>query len=288
MTRTISDIRREIAAAYIADPTIQHAYKLTAGKTFEEQFSKVSLESILFWTFASAVWTLETLFDKHRTEVAQLVSEAEPHTLRWYAQRAKAYLHGHALPPYKDRYDLSSISPEEQERAAVVRYAVASEYQGVVHIKVAGADKDKKPTALPTATLTALTRYLEVIKDAGVQLRISSATGDELRLTLTIYLTPSLLINGKPSEDFDKHIRQTITSNVADLPFDGVFRPADLVIALSKLSGVEASEVTYAAARPSSYDSFTPFTGYHRPSAGYFLLSDLTLNYKPYEPYTDR
>lgn len=288
MPRSISDIRREIAAAYIADPTIQHAYKLTAGKTFEEQFSKVSLESILFWAFASAVYTLESLFSKHRTEVAQLVSEAEPHTLRWYAQRAKAYLHGHALPPYKDRYDLSFISPEEQERAAVVRYAVASEYQGVVHIKVAGADKDKKPTALPTATLTALTRYLEVIKDAGVQLRISSATGDELRLTLTLYLTPSLLINGKPSEDFDKRIRQTITSNVADLPFDGVFRPADLVIALSKLSGIEASEVNSAAARPSSYDSFIPFTGYHRPSAGYFLLSNLSLNYKPYEPYTDR
>ena len=69
MTRTISDIRREIAAAYIADPTIQHAYKLTAGKTFEEQFSKVSLESILFWAFASAVWTLETLFDKDRKSV---------------------------------------------------------------------------------------------------------------------------------------------------------------------------------------------------------------------------
>ena len=113
MPRTISDIRREIAAAYIADPTIQHAYKLTAGKTFEEQFSKVSLESILFWAFASAVYTLESLFSKHRTEVAQLVSEAEPHTLRWYAQRAKAYLHGYSLPPYKDRYDLSAISPEE-------------------------------------------------------------------------------------------------------------------------------------------------------------------------------
>lgn len=288
MPRSISDIRREIAAAYIADPTVQRSYKLDPRKTYDEQFSKVSLESILFWAFASAVYTLETLFSKHRTEVAQLVSEAEPHTLRWYAQRAKAYLHGYSLPPYKDRYDLSSISPEEQERAAVVRYAVASEYRGVVHIKVAGSAEDKKPIALPSTTLTALTRYLEVIKDAGVQLRVSSASGDELRLTLSLYLTPSLLINGKPSDDLDKRIRQTITSNVTDLPFDGVFRPADLVIALSKLSGVEASEVTYAAARPSSYDSFTPFTGYHRPSAGYFLLSDLTLNYKPYEPYTDR
>ena len=284
MPRSISDIRREIAAAYIADPNIQHAYKLTAGKTFEEQFSKVSLESILFWAFASAVYTLESLFSKHRTEVAQLVSEAEPHTLRWYAQRAKAYLHGYSLPPYKDRYDLSSISPEEQERAAVVRYAVASEYQGVVNIKVAGAGKSGQPIALDTNIITSLTRYLEVIKDAGVQIRVSSGAGDELRLALTVYLTPSVLINGAPSEELDNRIRQAITRNVSDLPFDGVFRPADLVIELSRVIGVEASEVTSASARPSSYDTFIPFTGYHRPASGYFILSNLDLNYKPYEP----
>lgn len=70
MPRSISDIRREIAAAYIADPTVQRSYKLDPRKTYDEQFSKVSLESILFWAFASAVWTLEALFDKHRTEVA--------------------------------------------------------------------------------------------------------------------------------------------------------------------------------------------------------------------------
>lgn len=284
MPRSISDIRREIAAAYIADPTVQRSYKLDPRKTYDEQFSKVSLESILFWAFASAVWTLETLFDKHRSEVAQLVSEAEPHTLRWYAQRAKAYLHGHALPPYKDRYDLSTITSEEQERAAVVRYAVASEYQGVVNIKVAGAGKEGQPIALDTNVVTSLTRYLEVIKDAGVQIRVSSGAGDELRLALTVYLTPSVLIDGEPSDDLDKRIRQAITRNVSDLPFDGVFRPADLVIELSRIIGVEASEVTNASARPSSYDAFVPFTGYHRPSAGYFVLSNLDLNYKPYEP----
>lgn len=285
MPRTISDIRREIAAAYIADPNIQRSYKLDPRKTYDEQFSKVSLESILFWAFASAVWTLEVLFDKHRTEVAQLVSEAEPHTLRWYAQRAKAYLHGYALPPYKDRYDLSSISLEEQEKASVVRYAVASEWRGVVQIKVAGADKEGRPQVLPSEVIDPFRVYMETIKDAGVQIRISSSTGDELRLSLTIYLSPALLANGMPSDELDKHIRQEIARNVADLPFDGVFRPSDLVVSLSKISGVEASEVTSSSARPSSYDDFKSFTGYHRPSAGYYYLDNLSITYKPYIPY---
>ena len=55
MARTIQEIRRSISEAFIADPTIQAGYKLAPGKTFEEQFSKVSLEAILFWVFASAI-----------------------------------------------------------------------------------------------------------------------------------------------------------------------------------------------------------------------------------------
>ena len=85
MARTTQDIRRSISEAFIADPTIQQSYHLTPGKTFEEQFSKVSLEAILFWVFASAIHALEELFDLHRKDVAELVAEAEPHTLRWYA-----------------------------------------------------------------------------------------------------------------------------------------------------------------------------------------------------------
>ena len=86
--------------------------------------------------------------------------------------RAKDYLHGHALPPYKDRYDLSTITPEEQERAAVVRYAVASEYQGVVTLKVAGADSKGAPVVLSDSIVTPLTAYMAMIKDAGVPLRV--------------------------------------------------------------------------------------------------------------------
>lgn len=99
MARTTQDIRRSISEAFIADPTIQQGYHLTPGKTFEEQFSKVSLEAILFWVFASAIHALEELFDTHRKDVAELVAEAEPHTLHWYARKAKAYLHGHASSP---------------------------------------------------------------------------------------------------------------------------------------------------------------------------------------------
>lgn len=285
MARTTQDIRRSISEAFIADPTIQQGYHLTPGKTFEEQFSKVSLEAILFWVFASAIHALEELFDLHRKDVAELVAEAEPHTLRWYARKAKAYLHGHTLLPYSDQYDLSTLTPEEIDKLRIVRYAVASEQNNIVYIKVAGRDEEGKPKVLPKDTLEALRLYMQQVKDAGVPVRIISSPGDELRLSLTIYLQPVLLSpQGKPTPGRDKAIRKVIEDNISTLPFDGVFRPSDLIVALSSQSGVEASDVTSATTTQAGSDSWQYIFGYHRPRSGYYHLNKLTINYQPYVP----
>lgn len=286
MARTIQEIRRSISEAFIADSTIQAGYKLAPGKTFEEQFSKVSLEAILFWVFASAIYTLEVLFDEHRKEVKELVAEAEPHTLLWYTRKAKAYLHGKSLLPYSDKYDTSSLSPEEIEKLRVVRYAVASEYNSVVYLKVAGVDDKGKPSVLGDNILAPLRAYMQQIKDAGVPVRVISSPGDELRLTLEVYMQPVLLSpKGKLSEERDKAIRKVVEDNIASLPFDGVFRPSDLVVALSQISGVESSVVSSASSAPAGSDKWLGISGYHRPHSGYYHLDTLNIVYKPYEPF---
>lgn len=285
MARTTQDIRRSISEAFIADPTIQQGYHLTPGKTFEEQFSKVSLEAILFWVFASAIHALEELFDTHRKDVAELVAEAEPHTLRWYARKAKAYLHGHALLPYSDKYDTSALTPEQISSASVVHYAVASEVGNVIYLKVAGAGDKGKPIVLTDDIITPFKSYIHQVKDAGVPVRVISAPGDELRLTLSVYIQPVLLSQGgKPSDDYQTTIRKTIEGNISSLPFDGVLRLSDIVVALSHISGVEASLVASASATPAGADSWTTIVGYHRPRSGYYQLQSLTINYLPYAP----
>lgn len=285
MARTTQDIRRSISEAFITDPTIQQGYHLTPGKTFEEQFSKVSLEAILFWAFASAIHALEELFDLHRKDVAELVAEAEPHTLRWYARKAKAYLHGYALLPYSDKYDTSALTPEQMSSASVVHYAVASEVGNVIYLKVAGADDKGKPIVLTDDVITPFKAYIHQVKDAGVPVRVISAPGDKLRLTLSVYIQPVLLSHGgKPSDDYQATIRKTIEGNISSLPFDGVLRLSDIVVALSHISGVEASLVTSASATPAGTDSWTTIVGYHRPRSGYYQLQSLTINYLPYAP----
>jgi len=73
MARSIADIKKEMTGYFIANETVIGLYGLDRSKSFEDQFSKVSLESILFYVVAVAIWSLEVLFDTHKTEISSLI-----------------------------------------------------------------------------------------------------------------------------------------------------------------------------------------------------------------------
>ena len=286
MARTISDIRRLMTDAFAANEDVVKAYGLSPSKTYDEQFSKVSLETLIFWAFSAGIFKLETIYDDHRKEVIDLIAASEPHTLFWYSNRAKSYLHGFSLKPYSDEFDTAGASDDDLAKAHIVRYAVASEYQDTVYLKVAGVDEAGAPVVLSESVLSGIRSYIAQIKDAGVAVRVISAPGDDLDLSLDIYMQPSLLLDsGLPSQDRQAEIRKVIERNTTSLPFDGVFRPSDLVVALSQVAGVESSVVTSASSSASGEDDWKEFTGFHRPSSGYYKIRSLSIAYKPYEPF---
>lgn len=272
--------------AFGANEDVVKAYGLTPGKTYDEQFSKVSIESLLFWSFSAGIAKLEAIYDDHRREVSELIVASEPHTLFWYSNRAKSYLHGFSLKPYSDEFDTAGASDDDLAKAHIVRYAVASEYQDTVYLKVAGVDETGAPVVLSESVLSGIRSYIAQIKDAGVAVRVISAPGDDLDLSLEIYMQPSLLLDsGLPSQDRQTEIRKVVERNTTSLPFDGVFRPSDLVVALSQVSGVESSVVTSASSSASGEDDWKEFTGFHRPSSGYYKIRSLSIAYRPYEPF---
>lgn len=286
MARTISDIRRLMTDAFAANEDVVKAYDLSPNKTYDEQFSKVSLETLIFWAFSAGIFKLETIYDDHRKEVIDLIAASEPHTLFWYSNRAKSYLHGFSLKPYSDEFDTAGASDDDLAKAHIVRYAVASEYQDTVYLKVAGVDEAGAPVVLSESVLSGIRSYIAQIKDAGVAVRVISAPGDDLDLSLEIYMQTSLLLDsGLPSQDRQTEIRKVVERNTTSLPFDGVFRPSDLVVALSQVTGVESSVVTSASSSASGEDDWKEFTGFHRPSSGYYKIRSLSIAYKPYEPF---
>lgn len=153
MARSISDIKNGMTAAFAKERAVVTAYGLDTRKTFDQQFSSVSIENVLFYVFACAVWVVEVLFDKHVAEVDSRIEQLEPHTLRWYVNKVKAFMYGYRLLENTDRYDTSSMSETDIDTAQVVKYAVATEDETTVYIKVAGRTDDGKPCLLNKASL---------------------------------------------------------------------------------------------------------------------------------------
>ena len=88
MAQTVSEIKAVMTAKFMADPNNASAYGFTVGDNFEQTFSKVSLESIIFFIVAFAHFILQSLFDTHKAEMTALLDTKKPHRLKWYRDKA--------------------------------------------------------------------------------------------------------------------------------------------------------------------------------------------------------
>lgn len=282
MARTIEEIKADMTANFVKQRAVISAYGLDGKKTFDQQFSRVSIENILFYVFATALWTLEKLFDLHRSEVEERIEQLEPHTLRWYVNKTKAFMYGHKLVPDTDYYDTSNVPDADIEAAKVVKYAVASESNTVVYIKVAG-EKEGKPSLLTDSQVAALRSYMNTIKDAGVSVQIRNEQADLMRISLVVYYDPTLLSadgtslssNGKPVDD-------TVKSVITNLPFNGMYRNTDLLAALQALPGVEVVDIAGVQVKTRNAEDWTDVVGFNRPYSGYYEIESLNVEYKQY------
>lgn len=280
--RTIKEIKQQMTEAFVAHPEVRKAYGLTRGRSFAEQFSRVSLESILMYVVASALWLVEAMVEEHRREIDELIRDLKPHSLRWYARMARAYMHGHQLTPDTDRYDLEGLTPAEQERARLVRYAVATEDATVVYLKVAGADPLGQPVPLEPSVFSGLGGYIAEVKDAGVAVELINQPADSIQLELDLYLPTHLLAQ---TQTIEERVAVAIRGALSALPFDGLLRLSALVSALEALPEVEVASILRATTKPHRAQDWTTIEGYHRPYAGYWRLDSLTIRYKPYNSY---
>lgn len=285
MARTIEDIKAEMTSNFIQQKAVQTAYGLDSKKTFDQQFSKVSIESIMFYVFAVALWTLEKLFDKHTAEVEERIEQLEPHTLRWYVNKTKAFMYRSKakLVPGTDYYDTTGMSETDIEEARVVKYAVATESNTVVYIKVAGEDHDGKPCRLNNYQIAALNAYINKIKDAGVSVVVRNEPADLMRVSLVVYYDATQISDsGESLSEGGKPIRDTVMSVIRNLPFNGVYRNSDLIAALQAISGVEAVDIRNVEVKANSAEEWTKVVGFARPYSGYYEIDTLEVEYKQY------
>lgn len=286
MARTIEEIKKGMTDSFMQMEAVKSAYGLDGSKGFSECFSRASLESILFYVFATAVWALEKLFDLHRADVDARIEQLEPHTLRWYVSKAKAYMHGKKLVTDCDYYDTAEMTEQEIAAAKVVKYAVATESNTVVYIKVA-REVDGNPAALTPAQLTGLGSYMEEIKDAGVSVQLRNEPADEMRISLLIHYDPVLLSVTNDGAgvlaDGSEPVREATKQVIENLPFNGIFRKSDLMAALQALPCVEVADIKSVTVKPRNATQWQTVEGFDRPYSGYYSIAALTVDYQPYK-----
>ena len=302
MARTIAEIKAEIGAAYISHETVRSTYGLDENASFDKVFSPISVESVLFYVVASCVWVLEQLFDRHSAEVEQRIENLRPHTLRWYVSKTLAYMHNYKLVQTNgvvsaDYYDTTGLSESEIEAKKIVKYAVATESDARIFIKVAKAKADGRPTPLDSDEKTGLEYYLSQVKDAGVSVKVLSEPADKMNIELVVLYDPSVLSAEYLSDEDEDGLRElritdingidvivnTIQDIIARLQFNGEYRNSDLMAAVQAVEGVAVADITSVKVCSDGSNNYTDVVGYRRPYSGYYELNNITIRGRAYK-----
>jgi len=279
MARSISEIKKVMTDAFVGNETIMNAYGLQVGDTFESRFSKVSVESILFYIAAFCVWTLEVLFDAFRDEVSARIENIIPHRTRWYAHKALNFMKDRVLLEDSDEYDTTGMDDSAIAAAKVIKHAVAieSEDASILTIKIAGETAGLR-NPVDTNTEQQFAAYIAEIKDAGVRISIINAPADVFNCEIDIYYNPILLPG-----DVETACRDAIKNYIENLPFNGEYSNMKLVDALQMVTGVKIVEFKSATYTNASISVPEYVNAKVIPYAGYFMANDIILNMKVYD-----
>jgi hypothetical protein len=284
MARTVAEIKKTMTDEFMNSTVMATKYGFTAGDSFDSTFSKVSVESIWFYTVSFGIAVFEKFFDIHKSEVADLIAAERTHTLRWYANKALLYMHGYSLIEDSDTYDTSTLTDDEISAAKVVKNASAVEKANVVYVKVKGSDGK-----LTDDQEEGIIAYFKEVKDAGVKLEIINRDADHYKGTIDIFYNPMVLNSNGFNTEGAEPVRDAVNAFIAALPFNGEFRHDDFIIYLNSIDGVVIPQLNYSQYSADGL-SFYDIDGFFTPDAGYMKIyndTDLTINYKVYETVSD-
>jgi hypothetical protein len=256
MARGVKEIKDSMTSMFVGDTNIRASYDLDASKTFDEQFSVVSIESILFYVVAFCAWTLEKLFDTHRNDMETLYSEHHAHTFNWYNNKAKAFMYGYPLIPFTSNYDATGLTDEEIAGSHIITHAscvknVNANGVSFLRLKVAKTAGGEL-RALSDLEMSAFSDYVAEIQDAGVNVVCTSNEADAIRMRWTVYYDPQILdgagnrLDGAGSDV----VRGAIKAYVQALPFNGLYKLTYHIDALQSVEGVTDAYINEAWTHP--------------------------------------
>lgn len=275
MARTLIEIHDKLKQDFVDNSTIQTFYGLTPGNTFDQEFSIVSFEGILFYIIAFSIWVLEKNFDELETKVDEKIQQSRYWNLQNFVEDAYNFQLGDDLVFHDGKYQYAAINPALK----IINIATASEVSNGVLLKIA---KFSAGTYQPleVSEIDTFAEYASLVKPPGVPLTIISRPADDLKIYYHIYLN-SLVFNADGSlisQPTIKPVENVINAYCKELPFDGVFNITALTDKIQAVSGVNAPVFDSAEAKFGTLD-YAPIIDFYNPNSGYLTIdSDFPLS----------
>lgn len=235
--RSINEIVQSIRAAFVANSTLQEAYELDTSKTFDEQFSKVSIEAVITYIMAYAIWALEFLMGQHQSDIDDAITKNALCSIPWYHARALAFQLGHFVEFNPDTYGFEY--PEVDEAARIIQFAAVRqlEVEGVTKLRIYVSKAGKQP--LSPAELEAFQAYIAEIGAAGTHFEIISQAPTSLAFTLQVVRNAMIIDpDGNRLSGGGKPVDEAISAYLDGIIYGGVFNRTKLIDAIQQADGV--------------------------------------------------
>jgi hypothetical protein len=259
MARTAPEIDNELSAAQAGYPELVAL----------DSPSATALHQLWRYVVRQCALTLETLWDRHTTEVNAIVARAAVGTAGWYADRAKEF--------QKDDGSLA-VQPSgaigyaiNNPASRIITQATAKEnaQSGKLFVKVAKAGATAGTlAALSPAELVEVRGYFDRIRFAGTRLEVVSRDADRLQVSGVVYYDPLLDL-----ATVQAAVQAASVSYLAALDFDGQVYVSRFTDFLQAVPGVRDVAPLALAARVGSAEPLA-FDRIYETQAGYIVLED--------------
>ena len=276
MARSIKEIKKTITDAFMSDMTIREQYGITGDASFEDTFSSVSIENILFYIIASSIYVLEGLFDLFKKDVDERVATSIPATIPWYHGVCLEYQHGDTLEYDSVKQEYRYAVSDEGKR--LVKFAACRDSGSGILILVSGEDEEGRPEALSNDVLTPFREYLNLRKPAGIPVSVYSYPADEIIVNLSIQYDPLVLSpEGSLLSDTSVFpVEEAVTQYLHGIVYGGVFNKTKLIDAIQLAPGVTDVVLLSVQAKAATDTQMTTVSGNnYTATSGAFTSSNL-------------
>lgn len=275
MARSIADIKKSMTDQFMADSVIREKYGLSTNDTFDARFSKVSLENIIFFVVATAIYALESMFDYFRADVESRISKSMVASIPWYHMICLEFQYGDNLTYDETTCEYRYAIEDESKR--IIKYASVRDNASGVNILVS-TDDNGTPKALSDDVLSAFKQYLNIRKPAGIMADVRSYEPDLIRLNLSVQYDP-MVLNPDGSLISDPStfpVEAAVKSYVTGIVYGGVFNKTRLVDTVQSARGVQDVVLGTVMSKPVTRSSYIDVTSNNaRSVSGSFKVESI-------------